>query len=239
MHKQFTRTALLIGRENVELLKNRRVAVFGIGGVGGHAAEALCRSGIGTIDVIDGDVIDVTNINRQLIATHKTLGRAKAETMRERLLEINPDAAVNAYKMFYLPETAHEIDLSVYDYIIDAVDTMTAKLEIIQRANELGIPVISSMGTANKHDPSALKTADIFETSVCPMARIMRGELRKRSIGSLKVVYSTEQPETSYTEHAELSAKNRPVPASGAFVPPSAGLLLASEVIKDLIKPVN
>ena len=225
MADQFERTALLIGRDNVNKLKNRRVAVFGVGGVGGHAAEALCRSGIGMIDIIDGDVVDITNINRQLIATHKTIGRDKVDVMNERLIEINPHVTVRAIKLFYLPETADTIDLTVYDYIIDAVDTITAKLELVCRASALGVPVICSMGAANKLDPAAFEVTDIFSTSVCPMARVMRSELRKRSITSLKVVYSKETPVT----------KTNP-PASASFVPPVAGLILASEVINDLIK---
>jgi len=235
---QFQRTALLIGRENIKILKNRRVAVFGVGGVGGHTAEALCRAGVGNIDIFDGDVVDITNINRQLIATFKTVGQNKVDVMRDRLLEINPDAVINALKIFYLPETADEIDLSVYDYIIDAVDTMTAKLEIISRAKALNVPVISSMGAANKLNPAAFEVADIYETTVCPMARIMRSELRKRGVESLRVVYSKETPKKpSYgsDSHDNSDIKTRSPPASIAFVPPVAGLILAGEVIKDLI----
>ena len=220
----FHRTALLIGRENIELLKNRRVAIFGIGGVGGHTAEALCRCGVGRIDVFDGDVVDITNINRQLIATSKTIGSNKVDVMRERLLEINPDIIVGAFKLFYLPETADDVDLSVYDYIVDAVDTMAAKVELVMRATSLAVPIICSMGAANKLDPTAFEVADIYETSVCPVARVMRSELRKLGVSSLKVVYSKEQP----------VKKDRP-PASISFVPPVAGLILASEVIKDLV----
>ena len=225
MTDQFQRTALLIGRENVEKLRNRRVAVFGVGGVGGHAAEALCRSAVGMIDIFDGDVVDVTNINRQLIATHNTIGRDKVEVMKERLLEVNPDVIIGAFKLFYLPETADDVDLSVYDYVIDAVDTITAKLEIVSRCKALNINVISSMGAANKLDPAAFEVADIYDTSVCPMARIIRKELRDRNIDSLKVVYSKEKP-----------VLNEKPPASISFVPPVAGLILAGEVIKDLIK---
>jgi len=224
MNNQFQRTALLIGRENIDKLKNRRVAVFGIGGVGGHSAEALCRCGIGNIDIYDGDVVDITNINRQLIATHKTVGFDKVDVMRERLLEINPDVSIGAYKLFYLPETAGDVDLSAYDYIIDAIDTMSAKLELVSRAVALGVPIICSMGAANKLDPTAFQVADIYSTSVCPMARIMRSELRKRGITALKVVFSKEIPKN----------RARP-PASISFVPPVAGLILASEVIIDLI----
>jgi len=224
MIDQFQRTALLIGRDRIDRLRNRRVAVFGVGGVGGHTAEALCRCGVGTLDIFDGDVVDITNINRQLIATHKSVGRDKVDVMRERLLEINPDVIAGAYKLFYLPDTAADVDLSVYDYIVDAVDTMTAKIELVCRAAKLNVPVVSSMGAANKLDPTAFEVADIFSTSVCPMARIMRSELRKRGITSLKVVYSKESPK-----------KQGKPPASISFVPPVAGLILAAEVIKDLL----
>ena len=224
MNEQFQRTALLIGQDNIANLKNRRVAVFGIGGVGGHAAEALCRSGVGSIDVIDGDKVEITNINRQLIATHKTIGRDKVDAVKERLLDINPDIIVKTHKLFYLPVTADEIDLSKYDYVIDAVDTMTAKLELVCRCKSADIPVISSMGAANKLDPTAFEVSDIYETSVCPMARVMRKELRERNVDSLKVVFSKEKPVTSANP-----------PASISFVPPVVGLILAGEVIKDLI----
>ena len=263
MEDQFSRTALLIGWENVEKLKNRRVAVFGIGGVGGHCAEALCRSGIGTIDLFDGDVVDITNINRQLIATFKTIGRDKVDVMRERLLEINPGAKIGARKLFYLPENADTVDLAVYDYIVDAVDTMAAKLELVCRATALGVPVISAMGAANKLDPSAFEVADIFDTSVCPMARIMRGELRKRGVKSLKVVYSKEPPAMpNAAPHPDPQAlpmdpsdnaphpdpqepppdpnanapRRRQIPASSAFTPPVAGLIMAAEVVKQLLR---
>ena len=235
---------MLFGRECVEKLKTCRVAVFGIGGVGGHCAEALCRSGIGMLDLFDGDIVDITNINRQIIATHITIGRDKVDVMRKRLLEINPTAAVSVRKLFYLPETADSVDLSVYDYIVDAVDTITAKLEIICRAKALGVPVISSMGAANKVDPTAFAVADIYETSVCPMARIMRHELRKRGIESLKVVYSKESPLAPVVDKAFLQVnkkandtegRRRQIPASNAFVPPVAGLIMAGEVIKALL----
>ena len=247
MHERFSRTAALIGQENIDKLKNRRVAVFGVGGVGGHACEALGRCGVGMIDIFDGDVVEVSNINRQLIATHNTIGRYKVDVMRERLLGINPDAVVYAQKLFYLPETADEVDLSVYDYVIDAVDTITAKLEIICRCNALNVSVISSMGAANLLDPKAFEVADIFETSVCPMAKVMRSELRKRGVSSLKVVYSREPPvnprkdiaspvdnDTPDRPPAGYQPSRRP-PASIAFVPPVAGLILASEVVKELI----
>ena len=234
MNNAFQRTAALVGSDKVEMLGNRRVAVFGVGGVGGHAAEALCRSGVGCIDVFDGDVVDVTNINRQLIATHETIGRSKVDVMRKRLLEINPNITVNAKKIFYLPESADEVDLSVYNYVIDAIDTMTAKLELVSRCVASGVSVISSMGAANKLDPTRFEVADIFNTSVCPMARIMRKELRARNIEALKVVYSKENPVRFGDESKNTS--NYPTPASISFVPPVAGLILAGEVIKDLIK---
>ena len=251
MKDQFQRTALLIGWENIEKLKNRRVAVFGIGGVGGHAAEALCRSGIGMIDLFDGDVVDVTNINRQLIATQKTIGRSKVDAMRERLLEINPDAIIKAHKLFYLPETSGSVDFNEYDYVIDAIDTITAKLELVCQTAAISTPIISSMGAANKLDPTAFAVADIYETSICPVARIMRRELRKRGIEKLKVVYSKEEPMKpapdmrifnpecgEYFEPGDEEHGNkvkRPLPASISFVPPVAGLILAGEVVKDLL----
>ena len=220
----FSRTALLIGDENMEKLKLARVAVFGIGGVGGYCAEALARSGIGAIDLFDHDKVDITNINRQITATTATVGLYKADVMRARIMEINPEAQVTARKIFYLPETADEVDLTVYGYIVDAVDNLTAKLELARRARALSIPIISSMGAANKMDAAAFEVADIYETSVCPLARHMRKELRKMGINSLKVVYSKEQPVTSHCGP----------PASNAFVPPAAGLILAGEVVKGL-----
>ena len=223
MDGQFARTALLMGDERINNLARRRVAVFGLGGVGGNCAEALCRAGIGMLDLYDGDVVDVTNINRQVAATHKTIGRGKADVMRERLMDINPQAEISAYKIFYLPGTAGSVDLSKYDYIVDAVDTVTAKLELICRANVLNIPIISSMGTGNKLDPTALTVTDIYSTAQCPLARVMRNELRKRGISALKVVYSKEKP----------MANHRP-PGSVPFVPPVAGLIMAGEVIKEL-----
>jgi len=238
LYGQFARTVLLLGQENVNKLKNRRVAVFGIGGVGGHCIESLCRCGVGSIDIFDGDVVDVTNINRQIIATHKTIGLEKATVMRERLMEINPLVTVNPRRLFYLPETADAIDLSVYDYVIDAVDTMTAKLELVYRASNIGVPVISSMGAANKLDPTAFEVADIYSTTICPMARIMRRELRKRNIKSLKVVYSKEKPNRHHPDAPQNEAVpgTYPTPASVSFVPPVAGLIMASEVVKDLLK---
>jgi tRNA A37 threonylcarbamoyladenosine dehydratase len=199
----------------------------------------LCRTGIGAIDLFDGDAVDITNINRQLIATHKTVGRDKVDVMREHLLDINPNIAVIARKLFYLPETSDKVDLLLYDYIVDAVDTITAKLELVCRATKLGIPIISSMGAANKLDPTSFEVADIYKTSVCPMARVMRSELRKREVVALKVVYSKEPPvkpvETMQFSQQSNPKANRSVPSRNAFDPPVAGLILASEVIKDLL----
>jgi len=232
MLDQFHKTELLIGPENINILKNRRVAVFGIGGVGGHATEALCRCGIGMIDVFDGDIVDITNINRQFVATHKTIGQSKVDVMHERLLEINPNVIVKTHKIFYLPDNSCDTDLSVYNYVIDAVDTMTAKIELVVQTAAVNVPIISSMGAANKLDPTAFEVADIFETSICPMARIMRRELRKRGIEKLKVVYSKEPVEIKTQDGPPTY---RPAPASISFVPPVVGLILAGEVIKDMI----
>ncbi|MCL2046310.1 MAG: tRNA threonylcarbamoyladenosine dehydratase [Oscillospiraceae bacterium] len=242
MAEQFIRTAMLFGKDKVEKLRNRRVAVFGLGGVGGHCAEALCRSGIGALDLFDGDVVDISNINRQIIATHKTIGLDKVSVMEERLLDINPELLVKSQKIFYLPDNADDVDLSVFDYIVDAVDTVSAKLEIIYRADSLGIPIISAMGAGNKVDPTAFEVADIYETSVCPLARVMRGELRKRGIDKLKVVYSKEKPYIPISEvwfdekNEQEEQKRRSVPASNAFVPPVAGLIMASVVVMDLLE---
>lgn len=239
MSDQFSRTELMFGRENMERLYSKRAAVFGIGGVGGYCAEALARTGIGAIDLYDHDRVDITNINRQIIATSKTVGQYKVDVMRDRILDINPNAKVGAYKIFYLPETADEINLADYDYIVDAVDTITAKLTLICRASACGVPIISSMGAANKLDPAAFGVADIYETSVCPMARVMRGELRKRGVKALKVVYSKETPMAPHADAAICAdncgaVRKRQIPASNAFVPPVAGLIMAGEVIKDM-----
>lgn len=224
MSEQFERTKMLLGEDAMARLKNARVAVFGVGGVGGYAVEALVRSGVGTVDIFDKDKVSVTNLNRQIIATHDTIGRPKVDVMRERALSINPDVVVNAHNCFYMPDNADEYDFSVYDYIIDAIDTVTGKIEIIIRANEANVPIISCMGAGNKLDPTRFEVTDIYKTSVCPLARTMRYELRKRGIKKLKVVYSTEEP---------VKTGNR-VPASVAFVPSVAGMIAAGEVIKDL-----
>ena len=237
IHGQFTRTALLLGEEAIVKLSRSRVAVFGIGGVGGYAVEALARSGVGAFELIDRDVVSESNLNRQIIATHKTIGRGKTEVMEERIHDINPDAQVTQHRCFYLPETADQFDFSQYDYIIDAVDTITAKIEIILRAQQAGVPVISSMGAGNKLDPSKFEVADIYKTSVDPLARVMRRELKKRGVRKLKVVYSKEEPIRPLGRiEADPEARRKDVPGSAVFTPAAAGLLIASEVVKDLIR---
>ena len=233
---QFARTELLLGKEGVKKLQDCRVAVFGVGGVGGYAVEALARSGVGTIDIIDNDDISITNINRQIIATHSTVGRNKVDVAAERIHDINPQCRVFAHKVFYLPETADQFDFREYDYVIDAIDTVACKIQIIEAAKAADVPVISAMGAGNKLDPSAFKVADISRTSVCPLAKVMRRELRRRGISHVKVVYSEEEPiKPEYDEDAEIKGiGGRPAPGSIAFVPSTAGLVLAGEVIKDL-----
>lgn len=226
MENQFERTGLLIGTEGLQRLADARVAVFGIGGVGGYAAEALARSGIGVLDLIDHDRVSVTNLNRQIYALHSTIGRYKVDVAKERIQDIHPAARVYAHKVFYLPDTAAQFDFHVYDYVVDAIDNVTGKLALVQQAQAAGTPVISSMGAGNKMDPSAFQAADIYETSVCPLAKVMRRELKKRGVQKLKVVYSKEQPLKTHS----------PVPGSNAFVPAAAGLVLAGEVVKDLIR---
>lgn len=224
--EQFSRTELLLGEEAMEILKNARVAVFGIGGVGGYVTEALARSGVGALDLTDKDRVCLSNLNRQIIATHKSIGKYKTEVMRERILDINPEAEVRTHECFYLPETKGEFDFSSYSYVVDAVDTVTAKLSLAEEAKAAGVPIISSMGAGNKLNPFLFETADIYETSVCPLARVTRRELRKRGIDHLKVVYSKEAPLRPLREADG--------PGSTAFVPSVAGLLIASEVIRDL-----
>lgn len=232
---QFERTEMLLGTEAIEKLKNSRVAVFGIGGVGGAAAEALVRGGVGHLDFIDPDTVSVTNINRQLIATHDTVGELKTEAMRKRALSINPDAVVRTHELFYLPENADSFDLSVYDYIVDAIDTVSAKIELIVRADKMGVPVISSMGTGNKLDPSRFVVTDIYKTTVCPLARVLRRELKLRGIKKLKVVFSDEEPMTPLVKVENSNQKTRrDTPGSVSFVPPVAGYLMAGEVIRTL-----
>lgn len=248
MLNQFSRTQLLLGQENMERLSRAKVAVFGIGGVGGYVAEALARSGVGSLVLVDNDTVCLSNINRQIIATHKTLGRYKTEVMKERILDINPQARVEVRNCFYLPENAHEFDFSEYSYVVDAVDTVTAKLEIILRAQQCGVPVISSMGAGNKLDPTRFQVDDIYKTTMCPLAKVMRRELKKRGVKKLKVVYSAEKPiQPGYAEEEygageagprkEGAASRRSTPGSVAFVPSVAGLILAGEVVKDLTVP--
>lgn len=248
MLNQFSRTQLIFGAGGMERLYRARVAVFGIGGVGGYAVEALARSGTGTIDLIDDDRVCLTNVNRQLHATRKTVGQFKVDVVQARIHEINPDAVVHTYRTFYSPQTAGQFDFTQYDYVIDAIDTVTGKLALVEQAQRAGVPIISSMGAGNKVDPTAFEVADIFDTSVCPLARVMRQELRKRGIRRLKVVYSKEPPLTpiddmtiSCQAHcicppgtARKCTQRRQVPGSNAFVPPVVGLILAGEVVKDL-----
>ena len=232
-----------MGKEAMDKLAASRVAVFGIGGVGGYAVEALVRSGVGAIDIIDDDKVCLSNLNRQLYATHKTLGKYKADVAAERIAEINPNATVTVHKTFYMPDTQGEFDFSEYDYVVDAIDTVTGKIALILQAQEAGTPIISSMGAGNKLDPTAFEVADIYETSVCPLAKVMRRELKKRGVKKLKVVYSKENPLTPVGDAedcpevgaARKGAQKKQVPGSLAFVPPVVGLIIAGEVVKDLI----
>ena len=250
MLNQFSRTELLFGKEAMERLEQSRVAVFGIGGVGGYTVEALVRSGIGALDLIDDDKVCLTNLNRQIIATRSSVGKYKVDVMKERILDINPKCKVEVHKCFYLPETKDEFDFSQYSYVVDAVDTVTAKLQLVMEAQEKGVPVMSSMGAGNKLNPAMFEVADIYDTSVCPLAKVMRRELKKRGVKSLKVVYSKELP-TRPIEDMSISCRTncicppdtkhkcterRDIPGSTAFVPSVAGLIIASEVIKDLAK---
>ena len=231
MNQAFIRQSMLLGPESLDILSRSHVMIFGIGGVGSYCAEALARSGIGNIDIFDKDVVSLSNINRQIIALHSTVGRAKVDVMKERISDINPDCKVNAHCVFYLSDNAEEYDLSKYDYIVDAVDTVSAKAEIICRATRLGVPVISAMGAGNKIDPTKFKVADIYKTDGCPLARVMRRELKKRGIEKLKVVYSPESPQRAIDGEGEER-----VPGSLSFVPSVMGLIIAGEVIKDIIK---
>jgi len=230
MLTQFRRTEHIYGKEAMKKLYSSRVAVFGLGGVGGYALEALARSGIGCFDIIDNDKVCLTNINRQILATHKTIGKYKVNVAKERILEINPSAKVNIHNLFYMPDTADLIDLSVFDYIVDAIDTISAKVELIVRAKESNIPIISSMGAGNKIG-AQFEVADIFETSVCPLAKVMRRELKLKNIKSLKVVYSKEPPKKPFIFEEN---KRKTIPGSTAFVPPIVGLILAGEIINDI-----
>lgn len=229
----FSRTELLLGTANMEKLKKARVAVFGVGGVGGYVVEALARSGVGRLDLIDKDTVSLTNINRQIIALRSTIGKYKVDVAKERVLDINPEAAVNVYRTFYLPETAGQFDFTEYDYVVDAIDTVTGKLMLAEQADRAGTPVISSMGAGNKLNAAAFEVADIYETSVCPLAKVMRRELKKRGIRRIKVVYSKENPMTCVVNDSE-DASGRHAPGSVAFVPSVVGLMIAGEVIQDL-----
>ena len=234
MDSPFARTERIVGSAAMEKLRSSRVAVFGLGGVGGYAVEALARSGVGALDLIDHDTIAVSNLNRQILALQSTLGRFKADVARERVLDIHPDCSVTVHCLFFLPETADRIDFSLFDYVVDAVDTVTAKLLIIERAQAAGVPVISAMGTGNKRQAAQLRVSDLYETSVCPLARIMRKECRKRGIEHLKVVWSPEEPAVPFAGAGDETDPS--VPGSTACVPAAAGLLLANEVVNDLIK---
>ena len=249
MLNEFSRTELLLGKTAMKKLSESRVAVFGLGGVGGYTVEALARSGVGALDLIDDDQVCLTNLNRQILATHKTIGQHNADVAKQRVAEINPDAVVQAHQTFYTPETATQFDFHNYDYVVDAIDTVTGKLSLVMQAHEAGTPIISAMGAGNKMDPTAFRVADIYQTSVCPLARIMRRELRRRGIQHLKVVYSQEPPMTpavsgtiSCRAHcicppgtARKCTPRRAIPGSNAFVPPVVGLILAGEVVKDLV----
>lgn len=248
MLDQFSRTQLLVGKEAMERLANARVAVFGIGGVGGYVVEALARSGVGTLDLIDDDKVCLTNLNRQIIATRSTIGKYKVDVAKARVEDINPKAVVNTYQTFYVPETADRFDFSQYDYVVDAIDTVTGKINLVLQAQQTNTPIISSMGAGNKMDPTAFRVADIYKTNVCPLAKVMRRELKKRGVKKLKVVYSEEKPMTPI-EDDSISCKShcvcppgtkrkctqrRQVPGSNAFVPSVVGLIIAGEVVKDL-----
>ena len=233
MLDEFSRTQLLLGAEAIEKLNRSKVAVFGVGGVGGYAVEALARSGVGNIDLIDNDVVSVTNINRQIVATHQTLGKYKVDVARDRILDINPDCNVNVFKIFYMPDTENMFDFSRYDYIIDAIDTVSGKIALVINAQKANVPIISSMGAGNKLDPSSFEVTDIYKTSVCPLARVMRNELKKRGVKNLKVVYSKEKP-IKVSSECENSEHKKQIPGSVAFVPSVACLIAAGEVIRDL-----
>ena len=233
---RFERFEMLVGTDAVLRLKDKKVIVFGVGGVGGYVCEALCRSGVGTIDVVDNDTVSVTNINRQIIAVTETVGMNKTSVMANRMKSINPDISVTEYNMFYLPETADEIDLSQYDFVVDAIDTVSGKLELAVRCQTLGVPLVSSMGTGNKLDPTKIVVTDIYKTKICPLARVMRNLCKKNGIKKLAVVYSEEEPKTPLFQPQENDNPYKSVPASSAFVPPAAGLTIASYVVQNLIK---
>ena len=235
MINEFSRTELLFGEDKLNILKKSRVAIFGVGGVGGYVAEALARSGVGVIVLVDNDVVSLTNINRQIIALHSTIGMPKVKVMAERIRDINPQAVVNVHNCFYTPETSGDFDFSKYDYVVDAIDTVAGKIELVMQAQSAKTPIICSMGAGNKLDPTAFEVADIYKTSVCPLARVMRYELKKRGVKKLKVVYSKEIPVTPFENEEAEDSSRRSTPGSVAFVPSVAGLVIASEVIKDLV----
>lgn len=234
--KRFERFEMLVGKDRAEKLLNKKVIVFGVGGVGGYVCEALSRSGVGRVDVVDNDTVSITNINRQIIATSDTVGMNKTAVMASRMKSINPNISVREYNMFYLPETADEIDLSQYDFVVDAIDTVSGKLELAKRCQKLQLPLVSSMGTGNKLDPTKIVVTDIYKTKVCPLARVMRNLCKKNGIKKLTVVYSEEEPLTPLFQPEENTNPNKSIPASSAFVPPCAGLTIASYVVQNLIK---
>ncbi len=236
MNEQFERTRLLLGDGGMEKLNNSRVAVFGVGGVGGHLAEALVRSGVGEIDLIDDDTVSVTNLNRQAVATLSSVGKSKVEAMKERLLDINKNCKIHTHNCFFTPENSSEFDFSVYSYVADAIDTVSGKIELVVKSQECGTPVISSMGAGNKLDPTKFVVTDIYKTETCPLARVMRRELKKRNVKKLKVVYSTEPAITPLSCEDNSTHQKRQTPGSVAFVPSVAGLIMAGEIIKDLVK---
>lgn len=237
MEEMFSRTAMLLGEEGIKKLKEARVAVFGVGGVGGYVAEALVRAGVGAIDIIDNDEVCASNLNRQIIATESTVGMSKVDAMEARIADINPQCSVKKWQCFYLPETAGQFDFKQYSYVVDAIDTVTGKIQLVLQAQEAGVPIISSMGTGNKLNPTELEVADIFKTSVCPLAKVMRRELKARGVKKLKVVYSREEPRKPILENVEknVNTSRRATPGSVSFVPSVAGLIIASEVVKDLV----
>lgn len=235
MINQFSRSEMMFGKDAIRRLADSRVAVFGIGGVGGYTVEALARTGVGTIDLIDNDTVSLTNINRQIIATHKTIGMLKTEAAKERILDINPDCTVNCFDTFFTAENSSDFDFSSYDYVVDAIDTVSGKIELAVLCTRAGTPIISSMGAGNKLDATAFKVSDIYKTSVCPLAKVMRRELKARGIKRLKVVYSEEQPIKPVEQSEEDSGTRRAVPSSNAFVPSVVGLIIAGEVIKDIL----
>ena len=238
MTDRFSRTEMLLGSDAMDKLRNARVAVFGLGGVGGYIGEALARSGVGALDIIDNDTVSITNLNRQIVAVEGTVGMPKTEAAKMRIMQINPDCKVTAYNTFYMPENSSDFDFTKYDYIADAIDTVTAKIELVMNANKCGTPIICSMGTGNKLNPAELEVADIYKTSVCPLARVMRYELKRRGIKKLKVVYSKEMPIVPTGAAAEKcraeSTGKKNVPGSTAFVPAVAGMIIASEIVKDI-----